>query len=74
MVGGNTRRHRARDLSDVRGVAGTDLALSVELPLRLHRGPNAQPIRRPEPVPLAEIEAAVRTSLAFVERHLGVTA
>ncbi len=58
----------------VRGVAGTDLALSVELPLRLHRGPDAQPIRRPEPVPLAEIEAAVRTSLAFVERHLGVTA
>jgi len=58
----------------VRGVAGTDLALSVELPLRLHRGPDAQPIRRPEPVPLAEIEAAVRTSLAFVERHLGATA
>ena len=57
----------------VRGVAKTDLALSVELPLRLHRGPGAQPIRRPEPVPLAEIEAAVRTSLAFVERHLAGT-
>jgi len=58
----------------VQAVARTDLALSVELPLRLHRGPDAQPIRRPEPVPLPEIEAAVRSSLAFVERHLGSTA
>ncbi len=54
----------------VRAVARTDLALSVELPLRLHRGPDAQPVRRPEPVPRAEIEAAVRRSLAFVRQHL----
>ncbi len=58
----------------VRAVAQTDINLSVELPLRLHRGPDAQPIRRPEPVPRPEIEAAVRHSLAFVERHLGDTA
>jgi sugar phosphate isomerase/epimerase len=54
----------------VRAVAKTDLALSVELPLRLHRGPDAQPIRRPEPVPRAEIESVVRAALAFVEHHL----
>lgn len=54
----------------VRAVAKTDLALSVEMPLRLHRGPDAQPRRRPEPVPLAEIETVLRAALAFVERHL----
>lgn len=54
----------------VRALAGTDLDLSVELPLRLHRGPDAQPIRRSAPVPLAEIEATVRAALAFVRRHL----
>ena len=54
----------------VQAVAKTDLNLAVELPLRLHRGPNAQPVRRPEPVPLAEIEAVVRASLAFVKHHL----
>ena len=51
-------------------VAATDLNLSIEMPLRLHRLPTAQPQRRSEPVPLAELEAAVRTSLQFVERHL----
>ena len=54
----------------VQAVAKTDLALSVELPLRLHRGPDAQPVRRPDPVPRAEIETVVRAALAFVERHL----
>ena len=54
----------------VQAVAKTDINLSVELPLRLHRLPNAQPKRRDEPVPLAEIETVVRASLAFVKRHL----
>ncbi len=54
----------------VRGVAATDINLAIELPLRLHRLPNSQPKRRDEKVPRAEIEAAVRASLAFVERHL----
>ena len=56
--------------SILRAVAATDLNLSIELPLRLHRGPDAQPQRRSERVPLAELEAAIRTSLQFVERHL----
>ena len=54
----------------LRAVAQTDIDIGVELPLRLHRTPDAQPVRRPEPVPLDEIEAAVRASLAFVKRHL----
>ncbi len=44
------------------------LPYAVELPLRMRRGPDAQPIRRPEPVPLAEIEVAVRDCLAYVRR------
>lgn len=54
----------------VRALAATGLDLSVELPLRLHRGPDAQPIRRETPVPRAEIEATVRAALAFVRHHL----
>jgi sugar phosphate isomerase/epimerase len=54
----------------VRAVARTKLDLSVELPLRLHRGPDARPVRRPTPVPRAEIESAVRGALAFIECHL----
>ena len=50
--------------------ARDDLPFAVELPLRLRRGPDAQPIRAPEPVPLATIEAAVRDSLAFVRRWI----
>ena len=48
--------------------ARDDLPFAVELPMRLRRGPDAQPIRASEPVPLATIEAAVRDSLAFVRR------
>jgi sugar phosphate isomerase/epimerase len=54
----------------VRAVAQTKLALAVELPLRLHRGPDAKPVRRPEPVSRAEIESVVRAALAFVDSHL----
>ena len=54
----------------LRAVAATSLNLSIEMPLRLHRGPDAQPRRRDEPVPLAELEAAISASLHFVERHL----
>ena len=55
----------------VQALAKTDLNLAVELPLRLYRMANAQPKRRDEPVPLAEIETVVRASLAFVKQHLG---
>lgn len=54
-------------------LAATALNLSIELPLRLHRGPDALPRRRPQPVPRAEIESAVRASLAFVRQHLAVS-
>ena len=42
------------------------LPFAVELPLRMRRGRDAQPIRRPERVPLAEIETAIRDCLAYV--------
>ncbi|GGD19434.1 sugar phosphate isomerase/epimerase family protein [Aureimonas glaciei] len=42
------------------------LPVSLELPLRLHRGPDAQPIRRPEPLPIGEIEAAITRSLQVI--------
>ena len=48
--------------------ARPDLPFAVELPLRMRRRPDAQPVRAPEPVPLPVIEAAVRACLAFVER------
>ena len=44
-----------------------DLPVSVELPLRLRRGPDAQPIRAPHPLPVAEIEAAIVESLRYIE-------
>lgn len=47
------------------------LALSIELPLRLHRTPDARPARSPAPVPLPTIEAAIRASVAFVDAGLG---
>ena len=53
----------------LRAVALSSLNLSIEMPLRLQRGPDAQPRRRQERVPLPEIEAAVRASLHFVARQ-----
>ena len=57
-------------VSILRAVAATSLNLSIEMPLRLHRNADAQPQRDAEAVPLAELEAAVKESLAFVERQL----
>jgi len=56
--------------SILRAVAATDLNLSIEMPLRLHRNANSQPQRDAEAVPLAVLEAAVKESLAFVEQQL----
>lgn len=55
----------------LRAVAQTDLNLSIEIPMRLHRLPDAQPSRAPYRVPLADIEAVLRPALAFVHEHLG---
>ena len=47
-----------------------DLPFGIELPLRMHRGPDAQPWRRVTRLELPAIEHAVRRSLAFVHAHL----
>jgi sugar phosphate isomerase/epimerase len=47
-----------------------DLPISLELPLRLRRGPDAQPIRAAEPLPIATIEAAIKASLDYIHRFL----
>lgn len=52
------------------GLRLTPLSLSIELPLRLHRCPDAQPRRCRTPIPLTTIETSVRESLAFVNAHL----
>lgn len=49
------------------GIAATTLDCSIEIPLRLYRGPDAQPRRAAEPVPLAEIERVIGASLRHVE-------
>ncbi len=54
----------------VRALAATSLNLSIEMPLRLHRGPDAKPQRHSEAVPLGQIEAAIEKSLAFIDQHL----
>ncbi len=44
----------------------TTIDLSIELPLRMRRGPDAQPIRAAQPVAMDVIEAALRLSLNAV--------
>lgn len=50
--------------------ARPDLPFAVEMPMRLRRGPDAQPVRAPDPVPLLAVEAAVRDALADLRRWL----
>lgn len=52
------------------GIAATRLDCSIEIPLRLYRGPDAQPRRASEPVPVAEIERVIGISLRYVQRLL----
>jgi sugar phosphate isomerase/epimerase len=47
-----------------------DLNLAIELPLRLHRDPAAQPVRHRSRVDLSKIESILRRSLAFVRNQL----
>jgi sugar phosphate isomerase/epimerase len=44
-----------------------DLPVAIELPLRLRRGADAQPVRAPEPLSITEIEAAIRESLRYIQ-------
>ena len=55
-------------------LAHTDLNLSIEIPMRLHRGPDAKPSRLAYRVPLADIESVIRDALRFVAGQLGSTA
>lgn len=54
----------------LRALAATPLSLSIEIPMRLHRGVDAQPSRAPFRVPLADIEARLSEALAYVRTHL----
>lgn len=51
-------------------IARTSLCLSIEMPLRLHRLPDAQPNRHAAPVPVPVIENALAHALTFVQTHL----
>ena len=56
----------------LRGIAMQGVPMSIELPLRLHRQPNARPGRARFRVPLADIEEIVESSLQFVRSHAKV--
>jgi len=58
----------------LRAIAATPLNLSIEIPMRLHRGPDAQPSRSAWRVPLADIEARLSDAMAFVDHHLNTEA
>jgi hypothetical protein len=55
----------------VQAIAATPLNLSIEIPMRLHRRPDAQPSRAAWRVPLADIEARIKHAMVFVIQHLG---
>ena len=48
------------------------LPFAVELPLRMRRRKDAQPVRAPEPIPLEQIETAVRGCLRYVGEWMPV--
>ena len=50
--------------------ARPELPVGIEIPLRMRRGVDAQPWRRVTRLPLASIEAAVRSSLEFVRPRI----
>jgi sugar phosphate isomerase/epimerase len=50
--------------------ARPDLNLAIEIPLRFHRNLAAQPCRNDSPVNISKVEAVLRQSLDFVQRHL----
>jgi sugar phosphate isomerase/epimerase len=58
----------------VEAVAMTSLDVSIEIPMRLHRGPDAKPSRAAYRVPLGDIEAVLRPALQFVRQRLERTA
>lgn len=57
----------------LRGIAMQGVPMSIELPLRIHRRPNAKPGRARFRVPLSDIEKVVQSSLQFVRSRVKVT-
>ena len=55
----------------VQAVRPTNLSLSIEMPLRLHRKPDSKPNRSTERVPLEKIETELTKAMQFVSRQLG---
>lgn len=53
----------------VKALAARELPFSLELPFRLRRDAHAQPDKRPEPLPLKEIEQGVAVSLRWMAQH-----
>ena len=53
-------------------VRETRINLSIELPLRMRRGPDAQPIRAPAAVALSHIEGSLRCSIAAVNQAIAM--
>lgn len=58
----------------VQAIARTPLDMSIEIPLRLHRGPDSKPSRNAYRVPLADIEAVLRAALQFIDHQIEVPA
>lgn len=56
----------------VQAIAATGLDLSIEIPMRLHRGRDAKPSRNRYRVPLGDIEAVLTASLRFVREGLSL--
>ncbi|WP_456268443.1 sugar phosphate isomerase/epimerase [Kushneria sp. AK178] len=53
----------------VEALAARGLPFSLELPFRLRRDAHAQPDKRPEPLPIDEIEQGVAASLRWMAQH-----
>lgn len=53
----------------VAALARRGLPFSLELPFRLRRDANAQPVKRDDPLSLVEIERGVSASLEWMARH-----
>lgn len=51
-------------------IARTDLDLSIEMPLRLHRQIDAKPVRDLECVPISTIEQLIKPALSYVNTQL----
>ena len=54
----------------LRNLAELDIPISLEIPLRVHRGPDSRGIRAAQPVPLDRIRQVLSDSWSFVTKAL----